>query len=191
MTSDSLADGPRRRTCVGGCGDPTSDRLRTAAAWPRSSTSATASRSPNPCPSALRTRPGREGSPGAGVAVGQRPAGRFARAAPGNNPAAGFPTTSAPSGWYLLGVIVRDRWRRHGLGRELTKQRVAWIGQHADRSVVLLGRRRTSSIPARAGRLRRGHPRLLDPTPRSRAAKGSITWRRKIPAESDAKSNAD
>jgi ribosomal protein S18 acetylase RimI-like enzyme len=39
--------------------------------------------------------------------------------------------STAPAGWYLAGVIVRDAWRRRGIGAALTRERLAWIGPRA------------------------------------------------------------
>jgi ribosomal protein S18 acetylase RimI-like enzyme len=47
-------------------------------------------------------------------------AGRF-------EPAPDAAADSAPAGWYLLGLIVSDRWRRRGIGRRLTETRLAWL----------------------------------------------------------------
>ena len=88
----------------------------------------------------------------------------FARAARWERPRGRLPDNVAPSGWYLLGVIVRDRFRRHGLGRELTQEARRMDRRTSRRSVVLLEREEPDlDRPARAGRLRRGHPRLLVP----------------------------
>jgi len=70
----------------------------------------------------------------------------FARAARWQRPKGKLPDNVAPSGWYLLGVIVRDRWRRHGLGRELTKRRVEWIGERADEAWYFSNARNQTSI---------------------------------------------
>ena len=74
----------------------------------------------------------------------------FARAARWERPRGRLPDNVAPSGWYLLGVIVRDRWRRHGLGRELTKRRVAWIGERADEAWYFSNARNQTSIDLHA-----------------------------------------
>lgn len=36
-----------------------------------------------------------------------------------------------PEGWYLLGLIVVDAWRRRGVGRALTEARLRWIAERA------------------------------------------------------------
>src|SRR6266542_4001838 len=46
----------------------------------------------------------------------------FGRAARWQRPS-DAPNDVAPDGWYLLGVVVRNRWRRRGIGLELTRQR--------------------------------------------------------------------
>jgi ribosomal protein S18 acetylase RimI-like enzyme len=47
-------------------------------------------------------------------------------------PDADAPSDSAPAGWYLLGLIVRDGWRRRGIGARLTGRRLEWIADRAD-----------------------------------------------------------
>ncbi|MBB5978023.1 GNAT family N-acetyltransferase [Kribbella solani] len=41
------------------------------------------------------------------------------------------PPATAPSGYYLIGLIVAPNWRRHGIGDELTKDRLRWIAARA------------------------------------------------------------
>ena len=41
------------------------------------------------------------------------------------------PPKSAPSGWYLLGLLVTPTFRRHGIGTELTRRRLQWIAERA------------------------------------------------------------
>lgn len=41
------------------------------------------------------------------------------------------PGNVAPEGWYLLGVTVSPGFRRQGIGRELTRCRLAWIAERA------------------------------------------------------------
>jgi ribosomal protein S18 acetylase RimI-like enzyme len=38
-----------------------------------------------------------------------------------------------PAGWYLTGVVVRPDRRRRGIGRSLTRHRIRWLEQRADR----------------------------------------------------------
>lgn len=40
---------------------------------------------------------------------------------------------ATPDGWYLLGLIVDAAWRRRGIGEALTKARMHWVRQRAER----------------------------------------------------------
>lgn len=40
---------------------------------------------------------------------------------------AGAPANAAPSGYYLLGLVVAPARRRHGVGRLLTEERLRWL----------------------------------------------------------------
>jgi cold shock CspA family protein/ribosomal protein S18 acetylase RimI-like enzyme len=42
-------------------------------------------------------------------------------------PGTGDPDSPAPAGWYLLGLVVAPRLRRHGVGRQLTAARLRWL----------------------------------------------------------------
>ncbi|MGW7683046.1 N-acetyltransferase family protein [Kribbella sp. NPDC054772] len=42
------------------------------------------------------------------------------------------PPTTAPSGFYLIGLIVAPAWRRHGIGDLLTQDRMRWTAERAD-----------------------------------------------------------
>ncbi|MGW6194900.1 N-acetyltransferase family protein [Kribbella sp. NPDC055110] len=42
------------------------------------------------------------------------------------------PPTTAPDGYYLIGLIVSSEWRRHGIGDLLTKDRMRWTQERAD-----------------------------------------------------------
>ena len=42
------------------------------------------------------------------------------------------PENTAPPGWYLVGVIVDELWRRRGIAHALTEARLRWIGDRAD-----------------------------------------------------------
>ena len=77
--------------------------------------------------------------------VGDELAG-FGRAARWQRPPRAMPDNIAPSGWYLLGVVVRDRWRRRGLALELTRQRLGWIGERADEAYYFSNARHRASI---------------------------------------------
>jgi ribosomal protein S18 acetylase RimI-like enzyme len=48
-------------------------------------------------------------------------------------PGIGHPTTAAPDGWYLLGLVVDPRFRRKGVGRRLTAERLRWLHGRTDR----------------------------------------------------------
>lgn len=69
----------------------------------------------------------------------------FGRAAYWKAPPAA-PANTAPNGWYLFGVIVRDRWRRRGIGLELTRRRLAWIGTRASEAYYFANSRNRASI---------------------------------------------
>lgn len=56
------------------------------------------------------------------------------------------PEDTAPAGWYLFGVVVRDRWRRRGIGLELTRRRLAWIGARAGDAYYFANARNVASI---------------------------------------------
>jgi ribosomal protein S18 acetylase RimI-like enzyme len=42
------------------------------------------------------------------------------------------PAGTAPSGYYLIGLIVAPGWRRHGIGELLTLERMRWTAERAD-----------------------------------------------------------
>ncbi|MFF0342950.1 GNAT family N-acetyltransferase [Kribbella sp. NPDC004875] len=42
------------------------------------------------------------------------------------------PPTTAPSGFYLIGLIVAPEWRRYGIGDLLTQDRMRWTAERAD-----------------------------------------------------------
>lgn len=48
-------------------------------------------------------------------------------------PGAGDPGSLAPDGWYLLGLIVDPRFRRRGVGRRLTEERLRWLRGRTDK----------------------------------------------------------
>jgi ribosomal protein S18 acetylase RimI-like enzyme len=39
---------------------------------------------------------------------------------------------AAPSGYYLIGLIVAPAWRRYGVGERLTVERMRWVAERAD-----------------------------------------------------------
>jgi ribosomal protein S18 acetylase RimI-like enzyme len=43
-----------------------------------------------------------------------------------------MPADTAPSGYYLIGLIVAPDWRRHGIGELLTIDRMRWAAERAD-----------------------------------------------------------
>jgi len=51
-----------------------------------------------------------------------------------------------PEGWYLVGVVVVDAWRRGGIGRALTEARLAWIGERAERAFYFTNARNQTSL---------------------------------------------
>jgi GNAT superfamily N-acetyltransferase len=79
------------------------------------------------------------------ASVGGELAG-FSRAARWERPPRGAPENAAPAGWYLLGVVVRDRWRRHGIALELTRRRLEWISERAGEAYYFSNVRNRSSI---------------------------------------------
>jgi ribosomal protein S18 acetylase RimI-like enzyme len=42
------------------------------------------------------------------------------------------PPTTAPTAYYLIGLIVSPAWRRHGIGELLTRDRMRWTAERAD-----------------------------------------------------------
>jgi ribosomal protein S18 acetylase RimI-like enzyme len=44
----------------------------------------------------------------------------------------GMPADTAPSGYYLIGLIISPEWRRHGIGELLTVERMRWTAERAD-----------------------------------------------------------
>jgi hypothetical protein len=44
----------------------------------------------------------------------------------------GDPPDTAPSGYYLVGLIIAPDWRRHGSGELLTVERMRWSASRAD-----------------------------------------------------------
>lgn len=59
-----------------------------------------------------------------GAVVGFARAGRMA-------PPADTHAADMPVGWFLLGVMVADAWRRRGIGRAMTLPRLRWIAERA------------------------------------------------------------
>ena len=42
------------------------------------------------------------------------------------------PPTMAPTGYYLVGLIVSPDWRRHGIGELVTTERIRWTAERSD-----------------------------------------------------------
>jgi ribosomal protein S18 acetylase RimI-like enzyme len=57
---------------------------------------------------------------------------------------------NVPAGWYLLGVVVVDAWRRQGIGRELTRRRLAWIAERAPAAYFVANARNRPSLDLHA-----------------------------------------
>src|SRR5262245_40457130 len=53
---------------------------------------------------------------------------------------------AAPAGWYLVGVVVPTRWRRLGVGTELTRARLAWAWDRTDEVWYFVNARNQASI---------------------------------------------
>ncbi len=62
----------------------------------------------------------------------------------------GSPPDSIPDGWYLLGVIVADRWRRRGIARELTRRRLDWIAERSAEAWYFANARNSASLDLHA-----------------------------------------
>lgn len=56
------------------------------------------------------------------------------------------PADTIPAGWYLLGLVVVDAWRRHGIGRALTERRLAWIAERAGSAWYFVNARNRPSL---------------------------------------------
>ena len=52
---------------------------------------------------------------------------------------------AAPKGWYLLGLVVDEAWRRRGIGETLTTARMGWVAQRADRVYYFTSRHNVAS----------------------------------------------
>jgi ribosomal protein S18 acetylase RimI-like enzyme len=46
---------------------------------------------------------------------------------------------TAPPGWYLLGLVVDQAWRRRGIGEALTTTRMAWVAERSGRVYYFTG----------------------------------------------------
>ena len=65
-------------------------------------------------------------------------------------PGIGHPTTAAPDGWYLLGLVVHPLYRRLGVGRRLTAERLRWLHGRTDRVWYFAGSANRASIDLHA-----------------------------------------
>jgi ribosomal protein S18 acetylase RimI-like enzyme len=65
-------------------------------------------------------------------------------------PTVGAPPNSAPPGYYLGGVTVHDEFRRGGIGRELTRQRLLWIAPRAAEAYYFANAQNRASIDLHA-----------------------------------------
>jgi GNAT superfamily N-acetyltransferase len=73
----------------------------------------------------------------------------FARAARWRHPPDPGPS-ALPQGWYLLGVVVVDAWRRRGIGRALTERRLDWIAERASAAYYFTNARNRPSLDLHA-----------------------------------------
>lgn len=61
-------------------------------------------------------------------------------------PGAGAPANAAPSGYYLIGLVVEPGWRRRGVASALIDARLAWVSQRAREAWYFTDRRNRVSI---------------------------------------------
>ena len=52
----------------------------------------------------------------------------------------------APTGMYLTGLVVLPAWRRCGIGEELTRRRMNWVGQRGETAWVFTNARNRASL---------------------------------------------
>jgi len=79
-----------------------------------------------------------------GGVVGYATAGWFA-------PSALAPGSAVPDGWFLLGLVVDPGRRRHGIGGELTRARLAWLEERTDRAWYFVSSANRASIDLHTG----------------------------------------
>lgn len=53
---------------------------------------------------------------------------------------------NVPDGHYLSGIVVDPRWRRRGIGRELTRARCAWAREQGHRAYFVVNAANRASI---------------------------------------------
>ena len=61
------------------------------------------------------------------------------------------PENSIPSGWYLTGVTVDPAWRRRGIGRAITRERMDWVSERSDRVLYFASAQNRTSIALHEG----------------------------------------
>jgi len=66
-------------------------------------------------------------------------------------PGIGHPTSAAPDGWYLLGLVVDPRFRRRGVGHRLTAERLRWLVGRTDRVWYFANSTNRASIDLHTG----------------------------------------
>jgi len=79
----------------------------------------------------------------AGAVIGYGRAMRFV-------PDADAPTDIAPSGYYLIGLVVHSEHRRRGVAAALTRARLDWISNQADEAWYFANARNAPSIALHA-----------------------------------------
>lgn len=60
------------------------------------------------------------------------------------------PENVAPDGYYLSGVLVASRWRRRGVGEELTRARLGWVFARAAEAWYFTNARNQASLALHA-----------------------------------------
>ncbi|MCE1247546.1 MAG: GNAT family N-acetyltransferase [Firmicutes bacterium] len=61
-------------------------------------------------------------------------------------PPEALPENIAPEGWYLLGLIIAPGYRRQGIGRRLTQERIDYLKNKTDKIYYFVNKRNTVSI---------------------------------------------
>lgn len=65
-------------------------------------------------------------------------------------PAADAAADAVPAGWYLLGLSVDPDWRRRGIARALTEERLDWVAARADEAWYFANARNRVSLALHA-----------------------------------------